>query len=73
LNSEHFSLSALFIARWRELESICEYQLFSWDAIEPFSYFDPDFIKIYEGQAQIVHMNEGSSQTADLKILPAVD
>jgi len=50
-----------------------EYRLFSWDAIEPFSYFDPDFIKVYESQAQLIHLDEGSAPTADFKIMPLVD
>ena len=50
-----------------------EYRLFSWDAIEPFSYFDPDFIKVYESQAQLIHLDEGSAPTVDFKIMPLVD
>ena len=50
-----------------------DYKIFSWDAIAPFSYFDPDFMKMYESQGQIIHVDEGSSQTADLKALPVVD
>ena len=47
-----------------------EYTLFSWDAMEPFAYMDPDFLKRYESQGRSVNVSASSMQTVDLKVIP---
>jgi hypothetical protein len=47
------------------------YHLFAWEAIEPFSYFDPDFLKKSETQAKPVRIDEGARATVQLRIIPA--
>ena len=48
-----------------------EYTLYSWDALEPFAYMDPDFLKRYESQGRPVNVGPASTQTVDAKIIPA--
>jgi Carboxypeptidase regulatory-like domain len=48
-----------------------DYRVFAWEDIEPFSYFDPSFLRQYEQQGKLIHVGEGSSQTVDVKLIPA--
>ena len=48
-----------------------DYRLFAWEDIEPFSYFDPAVLSEYEQQGKLVHVAEGSSQTVEVKLIPA--
>jgi len=50
-----------------------DYKLFSWDSIEPFEYFDPDFLKTYQSRGHVVHLDEGSMDTADIRVIPIAD
>jgi hypothetical protein len=47
------------------------YHLFGWEAIEPYAYFDPDFLKKSETQAKPVRIDEGARATVQLWIIPA--
>ncbi len=49
-----------------------EYKVFSWEAIENGSPFDPDFMKQYEQQGKIVQVRESSSQNVDVRVIPAL-
>jgi Carboxypeptidase regulatory-like domain len=48
-----------------------DYRVFAWEDIEPFSYFDPGVLRQYEQQGKLVHVGEGSSQTVEVKLIPA--
>jgi hypothetical protein len=48
-----------------------DYRLFAWEDIEPFSYFDTAIMRQYEQQGKVVRIPEGSSESADVKIIPA--
>jgi hypothetical protein len=48
-----------------------DYKLFAWDDIEPFSYFDSDVLRPFEGLGKPVHIRESSRETAEVKIIPA--
>jgi 5-hydroxyisourate hydrolase-like protein (transthyretin family) len=48
-----------------------EYKLFSWEAIEQNGFFDPDFVKRYEGQGRSVRIVESSSESIEAKVIPA--
>jgi len=58
----HFSLSGIPPGN---------YCLFAWEAIEPFAYFDPDFLKIAESQGKPIKIDEGTRDNVDLRIIPA--
>jgi len=37
------------------------------------AYYNPDFIKSYEGQGKALHMDEGNRVSVQLKTIPAAD
>jgi hypothetical protein len=45
--------------------------VFAWEALESFSYFDPEFLKRFEDQGQSIQVSESSRQTLELKIIRA--
>jgi hypothetical protein len=47
------------------------YKVFSWDAVGTAAYYDPDFLKEYESQGRVVRVAEASSQTVDVRLIPA--
>jgi hypothetical protein len=48
-----------------------EYKAYAWDDIEPGAYFDPDFMKAFEGKAEPVSVRESSQLNLQLTLLPA--
>ena len=48
-----------------------DYRVFAWEDIEPFAYFDPAVIKQYEAAGKLVHIQESSAESAEVKIIPA--
>jgi len=46
-----------------------DYKIFSWEALEPAAYYDPDVLMKYEDQGRAVHVDETSSITADIKLI----
>jgi protocatechuate 3,4-dioxygenase beta subunit len=48
-----------------------DYRIFAWEDIEPFSYFDPAVLSQYEAAGKPVRVQEGSAETADVKLIPA--
>lgn len=49
------------------------YALFAFDSIEEGAYFDPAFLKPYEGAGESIHLDENAHKTLQLKVIPAVD
>lgn len=48
-----------------------DYKVLAWEDIEPFAYFDPEVLMHYDALGKAVHIQEGSSQTAEVRIIPA--
>ncbi len=48
-----------------------DYKLFSWEAIDNGTYFDPDVLKQYEQQGKAVQVTENSNPNVDVKLIPA--
>lgn len=48
-----------------------DYKVFSWEAADIGSAYDPDFMKQYETQAPVTHVAEGSNQIVNLRMIPA--
>jgi len=46
------------------------YRVMAWEAIEPFAYFDPDFMRQYEGKGKVVHVTESSAETVEVPVIP---
>jgi hypothetical protein len=47
-----------------------QYKAFSWEAIEPLAYYDPEFVRRYEQYGRPVTVNEGASSTVDVRMIP---
>ncbi len=48
-----------------------DYRVFAWEAIEPFAYFDADFLRQAEPDGHLVRVAESSRQTVEVKVIPA--
>jgi len=50
-----------------------DYRLFAWESTPPNAYQNAGFIRKYEPRAQLVHIGQGGSVTAQLTIIPALE
>jgi protocatechuate 3,4-dioxygenase beta subunit len=48
-----------------------EYRIFAWEDIEPFAYFDPAVVKQYEALGKAIRVQESSSESAEVRLIPA--
>ena len=48
-----------------------DYHLYAWEAIDPYSWFDPEVTKRYEQAALPVHLAESARQTLNPQLIPA--
>jgi hypothetical protein len=48
-----------------------DYVLFAWEAIDPYSWFDPEVLKAYETRGQNVRVSEASQQSIEVQMIPA--
>jgi hypothetical protein len=46
-----------------------DYRLFAWESTPPNAYQNVNFIKKYEGKAQVVHIGQGASARAELTVI----
>jgi len=46
-----------------------EYRLFAWDDLEPFAYFDPDFLRKYEERGTLLTVPESAKLTVETKLI----
>lgn len=49
------------------------YKLFAWESVEGQAYYDPEFLKSYEGQGSALRVSEGERKALQLTVIPAVD
>jgi hypothetical protein len=49
------------------------FTLFAWESVEGQSYFNPEFLKSYEGQGTSLHATEGEHKAVQLSVIPATD
>ena len=47
-----------------------DYKLFAWEDIEPFIYFDPDFLEKHEPAGTPIHVEQNQSVSANLRVIP---
>jgi hypothetical protein len=50
-----------------------DYTLFAWDSVDGDAYYDPQFLRNYEGQGKTLHINQGDHASIQLKAIPAVE
>jgi hypothetical protein len=48
-----------------------DYKLFSWEGLEPFSWFDPELLARSEARGHAVHVTETSMDTVEVKLIPS--
>jgi protocatechuate 3,4-dioxygenase beta subunit len=48
-----------------------DYRIFAWEDIEPFAYFDPAVVKQYEAAGKLVHIQESSAESVEVRLIPA--
>jgi hypothetical protein len=48
-----------------------EYQVYAWDDVQDGQWFDPDWMKAYEGKGKILTAKEGSSLSLQLTVISA--
>ena len=46
-----------------------DYRLFAWEAIEPYSWFDPEVLAPYESRARSIHVGELSKQSIEVRTM----
>ena len=49
------------------------YTLFAWESVEGQAYYNPEFLKGYEGQGSAIRVSEGERKTTPLTVIPAAD
>ncbi len=50
-----------------------DYTLFAWESVDGEAYYNPEFLKSYEGQGKALHVDEGNRVSVRLKTIPAAD
>jgi hypothetical protein len=50
-----------------------DYTLFAWESVDGEAYYNPEFLKSFEGQGRALHVAEGDRVSAPLKAIPAVE
>jgi protocatechuate 3,4-dioxygenase beta subunit len=49
------------------------YALFAWEGVEGQAYYNPEFVKSFEGQGSALHASEGERKAVQLTVIPAGD
>lgn len=47
------------------------YWIFSWEELDPYSYFDPDVVREYEPSGKAIHISELSKENVEVRMIPA--
>jgi Carboxypeptidase regulatory-like domain len=47
-----------------------DYALFAWESIEGEAYYNPEFLKSYEGRGKALHVKEGDRTSVQIKTIP---
>jgi hypothetical protein len=47
-----------------------DYTLFAWESVDGEAYYNPEFLKSYEGQGTGLRMGEGDRKTMRLEVIP---
>ena len=48
-----------------------EYTLFAWESVDGEAFYNPEFLKRYEGQGSVLRMSEGQRKSLQLVVIPA--
>lgn len=47
-----------------------DYTVFAWESIDGEEYYDPEFLKSYQGQGKALHVNEGERTSLQIRTIP---
>jgi protocatechuate 3,4-dioxygenase beta subunit len=47
-----------------------DYTLFSWESVDGEAYYNPEFLKNYEGQGSTLHVGEGEHKSVQMQAIP---
>jgi len=47
-----------------------DYTVFAWESVDGEAYYNPDFLKAYEGQGSTVHVSEGERKSLQIDAIP---
>jgi Carboxypeptidase regulatory-like domain len=50
-----------------------EYTLLAWESVDGEAYYNPEFLKSYEGQGTVLRVSEGERKSLQLAVIPAVE
>lgn len=50
-----------------------DYTLYAWESVEGEAYYNSEFLKTYEGQGKVLHLNEAEHKNLHLRVVPAAD
>jgi hypothetical protein len=48
-----------------------DYEVFAWEAMEEFGWFDPDVLSRFANRGRSVHVTDTSSEAVDVRLIPA--
>jgi hypothetical protein len=47
-----------------------DYTILAWESVDGEAYYNPDFLKLYEGQGSAMHVSEGERKSVQLETIP---
>lgn len=50
-----------------------DYTVYAWESVEGEAYYNPDFVKNFEGQGSALHVSEGDHKSMQLHLIPATE
>jgi hypothetical protein len=50
-----------------------DYTILAWESVDGEAYYNPEFLKSYEGQGRQVHLEEGRRASITLKAIPSAE
>jgi Carboxypeptidase regulatory-like domain len=50
-----------------------DYTIFAWESVEGDAYYNPDFLRNYDGQGKALHVNEGDHLNLQVKVIAEND
>jgi len=49
-----------------------DYTIFAWESVEGEAYYNPDFLKTFEGQGTTLHLSDGDHKSMQVQLIPAI-
>jgi protocatechuate 3,4-dioxygenase beta subunit len=49
-----------------------DYTIFAWESVEGEAYYNPDFLKAFDGQGTTLHLSDGDHKSMQVQLIPAI-